>query len=244
MSPLSLASFIAITGAIVPAVQSEKYFYIFNSCSKKIKRKYLWCSSLLQNMAFLMKITSPFHPIYRMRHLVSWSFPLESVKDEANPICTAEGKEKAEISSEIQFEKVEGAGDGYLFENPILMQQQQDPPRVRMKRFQMDSSCTFAKYQKTWKPSSFQQQHKISGPGTWWVVFCSFQSRTCLDSLCWLIINTFYVHVSAEVECRRKCSQVPQPTFWDNNTSRGTRLVKMLNHNSCTIMTLKRLKGW
>ena len=112
------------------------------------------------------------------------------------------------------------------------------------KGFQMDSSCTFAKYQKTWKPSSFQQQHKISGPGTRWVVFCSFQRRTCLDSLCWLIINTFYVHVSAEVECRRKCSQVPQPTFWDNNTSRGTRLVKMLNHNSCTNMTLKRLKGW
>ena len=50
---------------------------------------------------FFMKITSPFHPIYRMRHLVYWSFPLESVKDEANPICTAEGKEKAEIWNPI-----------------------------------------------------------------------------------------------------------------------------------------------
>ena len=237
MSPLSLASFIAITGAIVPAVQSEKYFFHFQLLLQKNKEIIpLTLFSVAKNGLFLMKITSPFHPIYRMRHLVYWSFPLESVKDEANPICTAEGKEKAEISSEIQFEKV-GAGDGYLFENPILMQHQ----RVRMKRFQMDSSCTFAKYQKTWKPSSFQQQHKISGPGTRWVVFCSFQRRTCL---CWLNINTVYVHVSAEVECRRKCSQGPQPTFWDNNTSRGTRLVKMLNHNSCTIMTLKRLKGW
>ena len=47
------------------------------------------------------------------------------------------------------------AGDGYLFENPILMQHQQLPV-VGMKSFETES-CRFAQYQKTVQPWSSQR---------------------------------------------------------------------------------------
>ena len=73
------------------------------------------------------------------------------------PFVLQRGKRK--LRFEIQFEKV-GAGDGYLFENPILMQQQQDPPRVRMKRFsngQQLHICKISENLKTFKFSTTTQ---------------------------------------------------------------------------------------
>ena len=93
------------------------------------------------------------------------------------------------------------AGDRYLFENPILMQKQ--PLPVRMKRFGMDS-CTFAKYQKTLHPWFFSSQNErrrknrinlVKVEVFEWVekirardLFCLLEKRTCL----WWTLSMFY----------------------------------------------------
>ena len=132
------------------------------------------------------------------------------------------GKEKAEIfvwKSNLEPRwKGRRSSSWYLFENPILMQQQHPPP-VRMKRFKMDS-CTLAKYQKTfatliclsflkikkniWINLVKMKRWKRDGL-KWSDVRICFSLYPEKNLSCWSILNTFCFHISAKVGDWWKC---------------------------------------
>ena len=146
-----------------------------------------------------------------MCYLVHWSFPLESVKDEANLICAAEGKRKLRFLSENPIwnlvEKVGARAADICLKIQFWCSSSSSRQKVQNGQlhigkisenlWNLDLSF-LSKNQKEYL-NKFGQDGK-DGKRMGWndrmlgFVFLSIQKKTC-----WSILNTFCFHISAKV---------------------------------------------